>query len=241
MFVIPMAGLSSRFFKAGYAKPKYMLKAGEKTLFELAVESFRAYYETDHFIFIIRKDFETLDFINQQVRKIGIQSYEIIILDQPTNGQAETVAIGLMESNGTQNEEIYIFNIDTFRPNYEKPEFEKKPDGYLETFIGEGKNWSNIEPENGSTSKVKRTAEKQEISKYCCTGLYYWKSSKYYLEVYERYKKMLSLNIEAIESYVAPMYNISIDEGADIRYTVIHRSNVIFCGTPDEYITYIAG
>ncbi|EGR2739468.1 capsular biosynthesis protein, partial [Vibrio parahaemolyticus] len=27
MIVIPMAGMSSRFFKAGYDKPKYMLEA----------------------------------------------------------------------------------------------------------------------------------------------------------------------------------------------------------------------
>ncbi|ECR5117115.1 capsular biosynthesis protein, partial [Salmonella enterica] len=34
MIIIPMAGLSSRFFKAGYTKPKYELKAHDKTLFE---------------------------------------------------------------------------------------------------------------------------------------------------------------------------------------------------------------
>ncbi|EOA0230274.1 capsular biosynthesis protein, partial [Escherichia coli] len=33
MIVIPMAGLSSRFKKAGYVKPKYMLEAHGKTLF----------------------------------------------------------------------------------------------------------------------------------------------------------------------------------------------------------------
>ena len=37
--IIPMAGLSSRFTKSGYTLPKYMLYAGNKSLFRLAVES----------------------------------------------------------------------------------------------------------------------------------------------------------------------------------------------------------
>ncbi|EKO3985769.1 capsular biosynthesis protein, partial [Vibrio fluvialis] len=40
MIMIPMAGMSSRFFKAGYSKPKYMLEAKGKTLFEHSVLSF---------------------------------------------------------------------------------------------------------------------------------------------------------------------------------------------------------
>lgn len=33
MFIIPMAGLSSRFFKAGYTKPKYQLDLNGETVF----------------------------------------------------------------------------------------------------------------------------------------------------------------------------------------------------------------
>ncbi|TOH10549.1 capsular biosynthesis protein, partial [Vibrio parahaemolyticus] len=44
MIVIPMAGMSSRFFKAGYKLPKYMLEAHGKSLFEHSLRSFESYF-----------------------------------------------------------------------------------------------------------------------------------------------------------------------------------------------------
>ena len=44
--VIPMAGLSSRFTKAGYTLPKYMLYVVDKSLFYLAVRSFEHYFQS---------------------------------------------------------------------------------------------------------------------------------------------------------------------------------------------------
>ena len=37
-------------------------------------------------------------------------------------------------------------------------------DGYLETFIGSGPNWSNVIPRDESNQTVIETAEKKEIS-----------------------------------------------------------------------------
>ncbi|MBD6989485.1 capsular biosynthesis protein, partial [Vibrio parahaemolyticus] len=44
MIIIPMAGMSSRFFNAGYDKPKYMLEARGVTLFEHSILSFKKYF-----------------------------------------------------------------------------------------------------------------------------------------------------------------------------------------------------
>ena len=44
MIVIPMAGLSSRFFKASYDIPKYMLTAHDESLFDHSVKSFSQYF-----------------------------------------------------------------------------------------------------------------------------------------------------------------------------------------------------
>lgn len=54
-----MAGMSSRFFKAGYDKPKYMLEATGITLFEHSVLSFKNYFERESFLFIIRDKYDT--------------------------------------------------------------------------------------------------------------------------------------------------------------------------------------
>lgn len=236
MFVIPMAGLSSRFFKAGYTEPKYMLKARGETLFAHAVNSFAEYFDSDPFLFIVRDDYDTPAFVTREAERLGIRDFEVVVLNAPTRGQAETVALAL---TGHDAEPLYIFNIDTFRPNYRKPEFCSQADGYLETFMGSGKNWSNIEPAAPDSDRVIRTAEKQEISPYCCTGLYHWGSAAKYLHYYAEYSNFDAADLDAGELYIAPMYNLAIRDDDDIRFSVIKPDEVIFCGTPDEYADYL--
>ncbi|WP_421867954.1 hypothetical protein [Motiliproteus sp.] len=232
MFVIPMAGMSSRFFSAGYTEPKYKLDAHGQSLFAHSVCSFSAYFDTDPFLFIVRDQFDTPAFVETEAKRLGIRDYQLVILNQPTGGQAETVALGL---DGLTDEPLYIFNIDTFRPNYRKPGFCDQADGYLETFIGSGKNWSNIEPQAPGSDRVIRTAEKQEISEFCCTGLYHWASAELYRHYYQEYSQFETDRLDAGELYIAPIYNLAIRDAKDIRYSVIDPEEVIFCGTPDEY------
>ncbi len=52
MFVLPMVGLSSRFFDAGYTLPKYQLPLHGRTVFAHVVDSFRDYFDSDEFLFI---------------------------------------------------------------------------------------------------------------------------------------------------------------------------------------------
>ena len=63
MIIIPMAGMSSRFFKAGYDKPKYMLSAHGSTLFEHSVNSFKKYFNDTPFLFIVRVCYITTEFV----------------------------------------------------------------------------------------------------------------------------------------------------------------------------------
>jgi NDP-sugar pyrophosphorylase family protein len=241
MIVIPMAGLSSRFKKAGYELPKYMLEAKGKTLFEHSVESFKQYFESEPFLFIALSVHDTEAFIRQECNKMGIRNYSIVILDEPTRGQAETVYLGLKNLALRDDFSITIFNIDTFRPGFTYPtEFVLNDvDGYLETFIGSGKNWSNVLPAEKNNTKVIKTAEKQEISEYCCTGLYYWKSAQTFMALYERYQSKPLDEVDAGEYYIAPMYNDLISDGGDVHFSVIEKDNVIFCGVPSEYLDFI--
>ena len=81
MIVIPMAGMSSRFFKAGYTKPKYMLEAHGQTLFEHSVQSFQAYFSTAPFLFIVKNVFDTPQFVRQKAQEMGITEFHISILE----------------------------------------------------------------------------------------------------------------------------------------------------------------
>ena len=65
MIVIPMAGLSSRFFDAGFDKPKYALEAHGRTLFFHSVGSFGHYFDEVPFLFITLETYGATDFIRE--------------------------------------------------------------------------------------------------------------------------------------------------------------------------------
>jgi hypothetical protein len=231
MIVIPMVGLSSRFFKSGYTKPKYMLELGEKTVFEHSVGSFEYYFCSHKFLFIVRADYDTPEFVEKKATELGIKDFSIVTLTHETKGQAETVALGLKDIK--YKGPITIFNIDTFRLNFRFPE--KVFDGYLEVFKGSGANWSYVKTVEENSLLVSETAEKVEISDLCCTGLYHFTNSDFFLKYYEQQKNTDESLWQAGELYVAPMYNSLIQEGCKITYDLIHRKDVVFCGVPDEY------
>lgn len=239
MIIIPMAGLSSRFTKAGYKKPKYMLKAHNKTIFSHAINSFSAFFETNHFIFIIRNIDNIISFVNHEVQQLGIKSFKVITLDHDTRGQAETVYIALEREEKTYNGPITIFNIDTFRLNFTFPNLNNIGAGYLEVFKGSGNNWSFVKPVSNNSTLINETAEKKEISNLCCTGLYYFSEKNDFINAYNNYLSIPSEKWEKGELYIAPLYNYLIKQNKKIHYHLIERSDVVFCGIPSEYEEFL--
>lgn len=225
-----MAGLSSRFFNAGYKIPKYMLPIDNETVFSYCINSFSTYFNDEEFVFICRDIYHTKDFIIKNLSRLGVKNFRIVVLNSETRGQADTVIKGLKDYSNISD--LTIFNIDTFRPNFKKYLLNSQDGGYLETFIGEGKNWSNILPEHDNI--VKMTAEKQQISKYCCTGIYHFNELSYLRDAFNKNISDASYSYLK-ELFIAPLYNYLIDDGLIVKFTVIDRSDVIFCGTPSEY------
>jgi len=231
--IIPMAGLSSRFTQAGYVLPKYMLYVKNKSLFNLAVSSFERYFHDCRFVFVARDVFDTKTFIERECELMGIRDFTVVILPQPTKGQAETVLEGINRADVPDQEPVLIFNIDTFRPGFTFPADMSGWDGYLEVFVGSGKNWSYARTESDDSTLVIETAEKVEISRYCSTGLYYFSTAS-------SFKSAYAINLEQpadgkAELYVAPLYNHLIKAGKQIHIHVIDRKDVIFSGVPAEY------
>lgn len=226
-----MAGLSSRFFKAGYTKPKYQLDLNGETVFAWSVCSFEKYFATDKFIFIYRDIYNTKTFLEKEIKKLGISNYELICLPKETLGQADTVYQGI--KNIDSDEEIYIFNIDSKIVNFTKPTWVDKCDGYLEVFKGVGNHWSFAKPENENSRKVIRTTEKERISDLCSDGLYYFQKKSVFEKLFLDAKA--KGNTSKNEYYVAPLYNDLIAQQAIVYYDLISKDKILFCGTPDEY------
>ena len=238
-----MAGLSRRFAEAGYDLPKYMLEAHGRTLFAHAVASFAAYFPTIPFLFIARDVAGTAAFIVAECARLGIAEARTVLLDAPTAGQAETVAIGLRRGAVSPDTPVTIFNIDTFRPGFRFPAgFDAmQVDGYLEVFRGSGANWSYVRPVAPGSDRVAETTEKVPISDLCCTGLYQFRAAAQFLGAYDGFAAGGAAALGLRELYVAPMYNALIRQGADIRYDLIPAESVVFCGVPAEYDAFLAG
>jgi choline kinase len=234
MIIIPMAGASSRFFQNGYRVPKFMLELKNKSVFEHSVSSFSNYFDSEKFVFVCRDEDEHTNFVSQKVLKMGIKNSEVIKLNAPSRGQAETVLLSL--DPRYDEEPIIIFNIDTFRPNYVIPKFVNECSGYLEVFKGEGANWSFIDV-NTENDCVLKTTEKEPISDLCCTGLYYFQRASLFKLAYYKFLENPSRKRVNGELYVAPIYNelIEIEELLPVKYDLISSSDVVFCGVPSEY------
>lgn len=234
MIVISMAGLSSRFFKEGYELPKHQLPLFDRTVFQWVMKSFQLYFETDHFVFIVRDNYGNVDFINNELAALGVVNFTVVVLNAETRGQADTVYLGLEDFD--LDSELYIFNIDTIRWGFIKPDFINKCVGYLEVFEGEGDHWSFVLPSDQG-GRVLKTTEKDRVSNLCSDGLYYFSSLRIFNQTFEEMEK--NNDFVKGELYVAPMYNYLIEKGLPVFYDLVNKSEISFCGTPAEYVALL--
>lgn len=230
-FIIPMAGLGSRFKKDGYTLPKYMIEVNGKTLFEYSLDSLPLKI-ADKIIFICLEEHELFgvsDFINSKIKH-----HNIIIkkIKKVTRGQAETVY--LSKDIVDMNDEILIYNIDTSfsSKNLEKVLLDKKnkKDGIIGAFIdsSDDDKWSfaKIEKDNN----VCETAEKIKISNYALTGLYHFTKANDFFDTAKKYIE----NNETMhnEFYIAPMYNDLIKKDKKFILDIVDK--FLPLGTPKE-------
>ena len=236
MIVIPMAGRSQRFTDAGYDRPKYMLTLQGRSIFTHAVGSFEAEFARTPFLFIVGPDAGAGDFVRIGCAGLGVADVRVVALDQPTAGQAETVERGL--EGVADRTALTIFNVDTFRPGFTFPGgLLEGLDGWLEVFRGAGANWSYVKPAPGPEPLALETAEKRPISDLCCTGLYHFARAGDFRAALAEERAAP----QAAELYVAPIYNHLIRKGARIGYRLIGTNEVVFCGTPTEYVALLSG
>ena len=229
--IITMAGLGSRFRKAGYTVPKYKVEVKGKNLFQwsmLSLEDFNT-KENVKYIFVVRKEDDSKEFILNEMKKNNIEDVNIIELDELTDGQATSAL--LAKKYWAEDEEMIVYNIDTYvEPNVIKYS-DIQGDGFIPCFRAEGDHWSFVKlDENGNAVEVR---EKQRISEYCTIGLYYFKSCKLYEKMYQEYYRD-ETHLEKNEKYIAPLYNYMIDKGMKVRISDIPLKKVHVLGTPEE-------
>lgn len=230
--VISMAGRGSRFTKAGYKVPKFMIPAKGKTLFDWSLLSLASFIPLQaKWVFIALKEHHARDFIVEHCKALGISEPQIIEIDQVTSGQAETVYLATKDLPA--EDAIAIYNIDTYvNPEHIRPE-QISGDGCLPCFKAPGDHWSFARTdEKGNVVEV---AEKKRVSDNCTIGLYYFRTAKMYNDLYEKYyANAATESLQAGERYVAPLYNYMIQEGKRVTIFNIPFEEVHVLGTPEE-------
>lgn len=229
MIIFPMMGLSSRFRKAGYITQKYMLPLWNRSVFANVVLGFRSCFHSRKFVFIVPDDQEINSFVQKEINSLRISDSAIINLNRPTSGQLETVY--LATKNLMNEEPLTIFNIDTIRDSFQPSELEQDCEGYIEVFERPGEHWSFILTDENQ--QVIRVAEKNRISSLCSTGLYHFSS----VRVFNKYAELAiqtDLRVNG-ELYIAPLYQLMIDQGLTIRAVPADPARIFLAGLPEEY------
>lgn len=222
--IITMAGEGSRFRNVGMNKPKYVIIAKDRTLFEWALLSLRNFFSFE-FIFITRKEHESNDFIKEKCNSMGIKNYDIKQLNYLTKGQAETVVAA--EELINDKDEITIYNIDTYVEPDQLKAKDIKGHGWIPSFKAEGMHWSFVKFDENK--RVEEIAEKVKISEFATIGLYYFASYRLFKECHMKH------NFNHKEHYIAPIYAQLIRNKSKSVYTHIIRTEFVHAlGTPRE-------
>ena len=236
--VITMAGLGQRFKDAGYKEPKYMIPARGKSLFAWSMESLKGFYSPDNdYYFIVRKEDEAGDYIRNTAAMEGVCTADkahVIELDHMTDGQATTAMLASEYWN--TDDELLIYNIDTYVEAYAMRSEDIKGDGYIPCFNAPGEHWSFVKLDD--SGKAIEVREKKRISDHCTLGAYYFRTCGLYEDMYKEYYSVGGV-LDAGEKYVAPLYNYMIEKGMEVCISDIDPDKVHVLGTPAELAAFI--
>lgn len=242
IYIIPMAGLGSRFQKAGYDLPKYMLRVRGASVFEHAMRSLPL-DPAEKLVFVALKEHQEAyalgSFLEGALKRLpaglppGLKK-EIILLEKPTSGQAETVMKA--RDSVPPGAELAIYNIDTYFSSgtltAALADPARKRDGILGAFTLKERDpkWSFAALRPDGT--VAETAEKKQISGNALTGFYHFTDAAGFFRAAGA--ALASGLTTRGELYVAPLYNALIAEG--LRFVLDRAARIVPLGTPEDLI-----
>ena len=223
--LIPMVGRGQRFRDEGFTTPKQLIEVGHKQIIDWSLSCIKT--DDCNLIFVIRKDTVYSHQMDKVLRQKFGEDIEIVIVDRDTEG---TVCSCLYAEDYIDNEiPLIITTLDMyFEPHFDPAQIDEDIDGAVVTFHADNSAYSYSEL--GRDGYVKRTAEKEVISNYAHAGLYYFARGSDFVRLS---RVMIKRNIRVKnEFYVAPLYNLFIEEGMKIAIDPIH--NLWSMGTPSE-------
>jgi dTDP-glucose pyrophosphorylase len=228
--VITMAGIGARFRKVGFNTPKYQIEVRNKTLFEWSMSSLEGLKSSIRkYIFVIRKEDKSKDFLRNKCTLLSIDNYEIVEINHTTDGQASTALIAIEYCD--KNSSLLIYNIDTFVKPHEMSASDFGSTAHIPCFEASGNQWSFVKVDK--LGFVTEVSEKKRISNNCSIGAYYFPTIDSFKQSYESYYNNHT-NLVHKEKYIAPIYNHLIQNGQRVTFNIIDSSSVYILGTPED-------
>ncbi|EKZ7307408.1 glycosyltransferase family 2 protein [Campylobacter jejuni] len=228
--VIPMAGLGSRFAKAGFDKPKPFIDVLDKPMIVRVLENLK--YKDARYILIARKEHLTKEkkLVDEIKNNFNV---EFIPIDKLTEGTACTVLYARKYINNdmplmiANSDQIVDINIADFIND----SFKRGLDGSILTFIDKEKNpkWSFAKLNNDLVVEIK---EKEAISEFATVGIYFFNKGKIFIE--SAIDMIIENDRVNNEFYTCPVYNYAIKSGAKIGIYNIDFSKMHGIGTPED-------
>jgi dTDP-glucose pyrophosphorylase len=231
-----MAGLGSRFAKAGYAKPKPFIDVDGKPMIMRVMENLN--YPDAHYILIGRK--EHFDQEAELVKYIGdTYNTTFIGIDKLTEGTACTVLFAREHINNdyplliANSDQIVDINIADYLDNC----LSKNLDGSILTFTDAELNpkWSFAKI--NSDGFVTEVQEKKAISEFATVGIYlFGKGTDFVNGAID-----MIINNDRVnnEFYTCPVYNYLIKADKKIIIYNIAEQQMHGIGTPEDLDIYL--
>jgi len=231
-----MAGLGSRFSKAGFEKPKPFIDVEGKPMIARVMENLH-YPEAKYFLIARKEHIEQEKNLVQEIE----QKYnaKFIGIDKLTEGTACTV---LYSRKYIDNElPLLIANsdqiVDISVKEYIDDCLQKGTDGSILTFTDPELNpkWSFAKiNEQGFVTEVQ---EKKAISEYATVGIYFFSKGKDFVD--GAIDMIIENDRVNNEFYTCPVYNYIIKEEKKIIIYNIASEQMHGLGTPEDLAHYL--
>ena len=235
--LMPMAGLGSRFAKAGFTTPKPLIEVDGQPMFLKALSSIEAIDAPKQYHFVIRQEHVDTQLLDELIRD-ALPEAKITVLPEMTRGAAETAYAAVKDMD--QRSGLIVMDCDLWfqSKSYDDMVMSSLSDkseiaGGLITFESSDPRYSYARL--NEQNLVIETAEKSVISSHAISGAYFFASVETFSHSAEQ---LLSLPIDHTmpEYYLSLLYNILIDERAPIQASFIDQYASF--GTPEELAAY---
>lgn len=217
--VIPMAGLGSRFAKAGYRDPKPLIPVHGVPMVKVVIDNLRP-AQPHRFIFICQRQHAEAYHLQEKLTHWA-PGCAVVMLDGLTEGAACSVLAAKEFINN--DDALMIANsdqyIDIVIDDYLMQMSRLHLSGLIMTMTAHDPKWSFV----GLNEKqeVQRVVEKEVISHEATVGIYNFQRGRDFVRAAE-YQIKRNMRVNG-EFYVAPTYNALIEEGKIIGIYNIGR------------------